>query len=114
MCSAQEAAPSPQPRGSRARGAQPLKADTAVGRHELTRVHGRPRCRLLAGWVIRPVGSLLVVEGKTDLRAWEQMGEQGLGSQGPGWRKDTQAPGRTRPSSGAFLPPGAWPGQGQA
>lgn len=91
-----------------------MKADTAVGRHELTRVHGRPRCRLLAGWVIRPVGSLLVVEGNTDLRAWEQMGEQGLGSQGPGWRKDTQAPGRTRPSSGAFLPPGAWPGQGQA
>lgn len=120
MCSAQEAAPCPQPRGSRARGAQPLKADTALeGGHSRgqTRAHSRSReatCRLLAGWVIRPVGSLLVVEGKTGLRAWEQIGEQGLGSQGPGWRKDTQAPGPTRPSSGAFLPPGARPGQGQA
>lgn len=91
-----------------------MKADAAVGRHELTHVRGRPLCRLLAGWVIRPVGSILVVERKTDLRPWEQMVGQGLGSQGPGWRKDTQAPGRTRPSSGAFLPPGAWPGQGQA
>ena len=111
---AQGAAPLPQPRGSRATGAQPLKADAAVGRHGLTHVHGRPPCRLMAGWVIRPVGSILVVERRTDLRPWEQMWGGRLGSQGPGWRRTR----RLRGAPGPALAPGTsclpGPGRGRA
>ena len=96
MPTAQGAARLPQPRGSRATGAQPLKADAAVGRHGLTHVHGRPPCRLMAGWVIRPVGSILVVERRADLRPWEQMGGQ-AGVPGPRVGKDTQAAGAPGP-----------------
>lgn len=95
-----------------------MKADTALeGGHSRwqTRAHSRSR-RPPAGCWPDGLSGLWEAFGrgrKDGLRAWEQIGEQGLGSQGPGWRKDTQAR-ADAPSSGAFLPPGARPGQGQA
>lgn len=90
--------PCPQPKGKQGqrgsalgRRTQPL-GRTAAGRRELTHVHGG-HLPAVGRMGYQACGKPLVVEGKTGLRAWEQIGEQGLGSQGPGWRKDTQARG---------------------
>lgn len=80
-----------------------------MGRDGLTHVPRRPPCQLMARWVIRPVGSILVVERKTDLRPWEQ----GVG--GGGWGPRAQGGGRTRRlRTGPALAPGTSASRDQA
>lgn len=107
----------PAARESRARGAQPLRADTAHGGHSRgqTRAHSRSGGHLpavgrdgLSGlW-----GSLLVVEERRASGLGAEWGSRDWESQGPGWRKDTQAPGRRALAPGPSCLPGA--GRGRA